>query len=307
MDIDRHEEPARLEDGPDTFGDEIHAHLVKAPKRHLLRKGRDLANDGSRVRDFVSQAVYGPPKDPANDDEVGDDFFKPQPAERRRGVTLKVLGKIKKGLRPINTRESVYSNTGRRRKKGAGGAPLVIVEEAGPGEESMAAPRRDLEGASFGPSPSPSPVYGSTVASTVNSLESFSGERSIASSSRPHSPPLAFDVHFSDFSSPSPTFQLQPLTTTESSEGPKDLAHPNSRTLTIDESLLKPGRGSRRQRAAKTVGRALHHARKAHKARRGDATISDLSEDLEAELAEAGFLSLKEEYEVDVLWENQRG
>ncbi|KAK4698910.1 hypothetical protein P7C70_g7359, partial [Phenoliferia sp. Uapishka_3] len=268
-----------LDEGDDSFNSAAIDHLANAPRR----KRRHLrSSDKSRikVRDFITEAVLGPKK---NDEEVGDDFFdvKEERGKGRIGVrVLAAAGTIKR---------KIYQNGSKRELEvtGAGGTPLVVVQEL-PGEE-----HEDRGTASSSAPPLSSPYYGTPSFSTspTSSLESL-GQSVLTST----------PTNTSTTNSP-PTFAVPlgvPSSQASSTTDENTMSRAPSRTLTIDDSNLKPPK--RRHHRHPHAPNALALAKRAHRAFRGDATITDMGEALEDELLHAGFLATeKEKHVVDVI------
>lgn len=306
-------EPGVLEEGDDSANTEALARLARSTKRHRLRpKNRD-GTDGQRVRDFITEAVLGPPK---NAEEVDDDWFNVRPEKAR--ISVKVLaaaGTIKRKLGAGGSRRQSDSDadlSGRSQNAGSG-APLVVVHEEE--ERESTGPPRGVPGAGgpsvAGPGPAPAPFYSgqSFFESPNNSAESLvsylSPTQTSTSDSRPPTPSAVPTTP-----RPASPLPLRPRPSSRASVLSEDdplLTNAPSRTLTIDEHLKPAGRRKRHHHRP-TSSRAGDLARRAHRAFRGDATMTDMGEALEDELAQAGFLGVdQEKYEVDILWENQRG
>ncbi|KAL8291719.1 hypothetical protein RQP46_001977 [Phenoliferia psychrophenolica] len=321
--------PGVLEEGDEAVSVAARQSLTSRPKRRHLRSS-DHSHSSTRVRDFITEAVLGPQN--KDDREVDDSFFQVVPERTRISVKVQqAAGSIRKkiggggggGSRKGSNSDVDLAAKATGTATTAGGLGRVQEEEdhhePTGGTAALAASSSSQRRPAQARFSSSSQSFFDSPNTSLESIGTYPIPSRTATSTTDDSRPPTPSATAAPFPPLSPsTSSYQPrhpsrasiLTTTTDDD--LLLTHAPSRTLTIDEATLKPSSSGRRKRShhhrPPTSSRAADLARRAHRAFMGDASMTEMGDKLEDQLAHAGFLGDdKEQYEVDILWENQRG
>ncbi|KAI5480591.1 hypothetical protein MNV49_000287 [Pseudohyphozyma bogoriensis] len=278
----------------------------------------DDSQKRNRMMDFVL-GVSSKNKENDNDREVGDDFFAVQTSDSHRSfVNVSIAGathRVKKIGRYVGDVGGTVRRGGRAKK---GTAPLVVVHEEEHGEPQATVIQEEEQDPSAlvsGATPSPAYSVQSFAESPEGSEASFDGSETattVDESSRPGTPSSTAIGNF-NLSIPSmvPLRHVQSASTVTSNS-----SFEPSRTLTLDESLPKARRRDSRSdftpkrkitSRAKDFQKILDRRRRKIMKQGVDIAEVDNTDLDDALLAVIAGSEEKEQYEWDLLWENQRG